>query len=76
MSGGDQSHIRPDCLRASQALELVFLQNAQKFRLKLAGYIANLVEKQGAAMGQFETAGALSDSTGERAALMSKKLAF
>jgi hypothetical protein len=43
---GDQAHIHADGSRATKALESLFLQCAQKFRLQVEADVANLVEKQ------------------------------
>lgn len=51
IGGGDQAHVHPDRLRASQSLELVVLQNAQQFGLQFQWNLTNLVEQQRALVG-------------------------
>src|SRR5258708_88382 len=61
---------------AAQALELLFLQYSQQFRLQRQRNIADLVEEESAFVSQFETTNSLRYGSGEGASLMAKKLAF
>ena len=45
VGGGHKSNINPDRLRASEALELLLLQNPQQFGLQLQRNIADFVQK-------------------------------
>ena len=53
---GHQANIDMDGARAAQAFEFLLLQNAQELGLQFERNIADLVEKQRAAMGQLEAA--------------------
>ncbi len=61
---------------AAQALELLFLQDAQQFGLQCQRDIAHFVQEERPFVGQLETADLLRDGAGESALLMAKKLAF
>src|SRR5205814_437950 len=58
------------------ALEFVFLQSAQQLGLQLQRNVSNFIQKERAPIGQFEAAGLLSDSTGERASLVAEQFTF
>src|SRR5438093_1379639 len=62
--------------RAPQALELLFLQDAQQFGLQLAGNVADFVEKKRALVGQLESADLLGDGASERPFLVPEQLAL
>ena len=74
--GGDHPHIGADGLIAAYALELPLLQHAQQFDLHVRWHFTDLVEKNGARMGELETPHAPLDGPAERAAFVSKELAF
>src|SRR5262249_52456515 len=61
---------------AAQPFELALLQDAQQLRLELQRRLADLVEKDRAAIGQLEPADALRHGAGERAFLVAKELAL
>src|SRR6266404_5655509 len=61
---------------ASQALELLLLQNAQQFGLESQRDITHFVQKECAFVGRFETTELLRNSACERALLMAKKFTF
>jgi hypothetical protein len=61
---------------AAQALELLFLQYSQQFRLQRQRNIADLVEEESAFVSQFETADPLRYGSGEGASLVAKELTF
>ncbi len=67
VGGTDQPHIHLDGFVAAHPLELPFLQHAQEFGLESRRDLADLVEKQGAAMGQLETPLAFGGGAGEGA---------
>ena len=73
---GDEPDVDADRLVAAEALEFLFLQHAQEFRLQLERNVADLVEEQRAAVGQLEAADLLRDRAGERALLVAEQLAF
>jgi hypothetical protein len=56
MSGGDQSHVDVMRTAATQPLELLFLQNAQKFRLQSQRQVPDFVQKESAGIGHFKAA--------------------
>jgi hypothetical protein len=76
MGGSYQPHIHLVSPAASQALEFLFLQYAQKFRLQRRRNIAYFIQKEGTLVGQLESAKLLRDGARERALLMTKELAF
>src|SRR5690606_6311040 len=72
----DDAGIDVDRLAPSDALDLPFLQEAQKLDLQRQRNVANLVEEQGSSVGQFDLALGGLDCTGEGPLLMSEQLAF
>ncbi len=54
----------------------MLLQNPQKFGLQFQRNVADLIEKNGAFVGEFEAANFLADRAGEGAALVAEKFAF
>ena len=67
VGGGNEANIHLVRTAASQALELLFLQDTQQLRLQCWRNVAHFVEKQGAVMGHFEAANLLGDRAGKRA---------
>jgi len=61
---------------AAQSLELLFLQNAQEFRLQCQGNIADLVQKERSLVGHFEAPQLLGDGSRESSPLVAKEFAF
>ncbi len=76
VGGGDQAHVHAGRLDAAHALELALLERAQQLHLHLHGDLADLVQEEGAAVGQLEAAGLGGDSAGEGAALVAEQLAL
>ena len=74
VGGGDQAGVGLERARAAEALKLALLKHAQQLRLELERDFTDLVEKNGAAVGQLEAANALRDGAGERTLLVAKKL--
>src|ERR1017187_7759929 len=74
MRGGDCSDVHANLLRAAHAIKGAFLQHAQQIHLKLGRNVANLVEKDGAAVRQFEFAALLLVGAGERAFFVPEQL--
>jgi hypothetical protein len=62
--------------RRTERPELAFLQHAQQLDLEHRAGIADLVEKDGAAVGLLEAAAAVFVGAGERTALVAKQLGF
>ena len=52
--GGDQAHIDFDRARPPDAFELAILDHVQQFRLSCQRHLTDLVQKQGAAVGDLE----------------------
>ena len=72
--GSHDAHIHFFGSCAAQPLEFPLLQDAQKLRLQFEGDVANFIEKQRTLVRQFEPPDFLSNSAGEGAALVAKKL--
>jgi hypothetical protein len=71
-----QPNVHPVSSSAAQALELLFLQDTQQFRLQRRWNISHFVEEKRPFIGQFKTANLLRNGPSKRAFLMAKKLAF
>ena len=76
VGGGDDAHVGVDRRVAAHALELLFLQHAEQLGLASPGHVADLVEKERAAVGLLELADAAAVGAGERAPLVAEELAF
>ena len=63
--GGDHPHVHPDRLLAPHPLELTLLEDPQQLDLDGRGDVADLVEEDGAAVGQLEPADAIAVCAGE-----------
>ena len=61
---------------AADAVEFALLQDAEQFRLGVRGQIADLVEEDGAALGQLESADAPGDGAGEGTFLVAEQFAL
>src|SRR5204862_323005 len=72
MGGGDDADIHALCAVAPEALEFLFLQNAQQFGLEVERKVADFIKKERAAVGQFEAADLLIDGPSERALFMAE----
>jgi hypothetical protein len=70
----DDADVDLDRHRAADAIEVLLFQRAQDLRLKRQGQIADLVEKQGAAMRELELPELAPGGAGERALLVSEEL--
>src|SRR5262249_20293900 len=71
-----QPHVHADGVRATQALELLLLQSAEKLGLQFQGDVADLIEEQRPLVGQLEAADLLHDGAGKGAFLVAKQLAL
>src|SRR4051812_4578272 len=74
--GGDDAHVDRDRLVAAHALQIALLQHAQELRLDEGRDLADLVEKERAAMRLLEAAHASLVGAGERALLVAEHLAL
>src|SRR5580704_12211977 len=72
----DKANVNMNGLAASQPLELLFLQRAQQLWLQLLTNVANFIQEQRTAIGNFKTAAFLHQSASERTLLMSEQFAF
>ena len=73
---GEQPHVGLDRGGAAQTLEFALLQNAQQFHLGGEAEVADFVEEQGAAVGQFEATFLAGVRPGEGPFFMSEQLGF
>jgi hypothetical protein len=76
MSGGDHSHVDVMRAAAAQPLELLFLQNAQKFRLQGQRQVPDFVQKESAGICHFKAADFLRHCPGKGTLLVPKQLAL
>src|ERR1035438_3928696 len=72
ISGGDHSHVHWDRAAAAEALDLPLLQNSQEFRLEFQGKVADLIEKQRAAIRGLKASLALGNGARKGASLVSE----
>ena len=76
VGGGDDAGVDLRGRRAADPLESLVLQKAQQLGLQRGREVADLVEKDRAAVGRLEPARLVLDCAGERAANVSEQLAF
>jgi len=76
VGGRHQANVRLDGAGRTHALELARLDQAQQLGLLGEGHVADLVEEDRAAAGQFETAGAVRLCVGEGAFDVAEEFAF
>ena len=76
MSRRDDAHVDRDRLASADSLDGSLLQHAEQLGLRARRQVANLVEKQRAAVGLLEAADAPGVGAGERAALVAEELAL
>ena len=76
MRGGDYPHVHFPRARRPDPLELPFLQHAQELHLDFLRQVADLVEKDRAAVSQLEAPLPHRHGAGERTLLMAEQLAF
>ena len=74
IGGGDNPDVDAPRHVLADAAQLAFLDDAQHLRLRPRRQLANLVEKERAAVRFFEHAGALGRRAGERAARVAEQL--
>jgi len=73
---GDDAHIDFDGFISSDAFEFPLLENAEELGLEGKGDLTDLVEENGAAIGQFESAIPLVGRAGEGAFFVAEEFAF
>ncbi len=73
---GDDAHVQLDLAAPAEALHALLLQHAQQLGLQPQRQFADLVEQQGAAVGQLELAGLGAHRAGEGALLMAEENGF
>ena len=76
VGGGDDAHVQLDVATPAQAFHPAFLQHAQQLGLQAERQLADLVEQQGAAVGQFELARLAVHRAGESTALVAEQQGF
>src|SRR6266850_4595763 len=70
----DQPRIDLDLLSTAHSLQALFLKEAKQLYLNSRGKLANLIKKEGAAIGCFQQSFALNMSAGEGAFFVTEKL--
>ncbi|EAU66790.1 hypothetical protein STIAU_1021 [Stigmatella aurantiaca DW4/3-1] len=76
VGGGDDARTQLDALDAAHALELALLEHAQELGLEHQRHVADLVQEDGAVLGQLELALLGAGGAGERALLVAEQLAL
>src|SRR5579863_2786986 len=76
VGGCDHTYVDLQGARAAQPLELLILQDTEQFGLHFQRNLADFVEEQGAAVGQFHAAHFARDGAGEGPLLVAEELAF
>src|SRR5690242_12966535 len=76
IGGCDDPNVDFDSSAAAKGFEFLFLKNAKQFHLGVQRQFANLVEENGAAIGQFETAVAICQRAGEGTFNVAEEFAF
>ncbi|MNT49329.1 hypothetical protein D3C72_1861740 [compost metagenome] len=76
LGGGDHADIQRDQLVGAEALDRPLLQQAQQLDLDIQAHALDLVEEQGAAIGELELADAALRSAGEGALFVAEQLAL
>ena len=74
VGGRDNSHVHPDRLRASDPLELAFLEDAQELDLKLGTHLGHFIEEDGPPVGHLEAAFAGGGRAGEGPLFVAEQL--
>src|SRR5258705_8581436 len=71
--GCDEAYLHKDRLGAADALEFPLLQDAQECDLRIGQELADFIEEEGAAVGQFEASKPTLHRTGKGALLMAEQ---
>ena len=72
----DHAHINRDRLFAAEPLKLLILEHLQQLRLQLEIHVADFVQQDGAAVGQFKHTGLFLKCARKRSALVAEQLAL
>ena len=76
IGGGDQPDVHLGFTGGAQPPDLAILQHAQQLGLERERHVADFVQQQRAAVGQFETSLAGHQRAGKRALFVAEQLAF
>ena len=76
IGGGDDACIDADGAVAAEAFEFLLLEDAEELGLQLGRDVADFIEENGAAVGEFESADLLGNGAGEGSFLVAEELAF
>src|SRR5580693_781511 len=76
ISSSDETYVNLKGAVASQALELLFLKNAEELWLQFEGQIADFIEKQRAAVSRLKSSHRLSDGAREGTSLVTEEFAL
>src|ERR1039458_3185260 len=76
MRGGDDAHVHGNGFLAAEAMQASFLQDAHQFDLRSRRHVADLVQKNRAAIRLFKPADAPRFRAGERAAFVAEQFAL
>ena len=76
VGGGDDADIDPDRRLAADAVEFMLLQDVEQLGLDLGREFADLIEEDGAAVGELEAADAPGDGAREGPLLVAEELAL
>ena len=76
VGGGDDAHVDLALLAGADRANAAALEHVEQLRLQRGRHLADLVEKQRAAVGLGEEAGAIGDRAGERAFDVAEQLAL
>ncbi len=76
VGGADHAHIAGERLVIAHAADLAAFQEAEQFGLERLGQFADFIQKERAAIGQFNKSGAMFVGAGEGPFAMAEKFAF
>src|SRR5258708_14605091 len=76
VSSSQKAHVELDRPRTADADEFALLKNTQQLGLQCQRELADLVQKDATALGDFQQPFLLTNSAGERPLLMPEQLAF
>ena len=74
LAAGDDADVHGNGARAAEPLDGAVLQHPQELHLHRQRHVVDVVEKDGAALGELEASRAILDGAGEGAALVSEQL--
>jgi hypothetical protein len=76
MCCGNDTYIDMDLSGSTNGVDGALLQHAQQFDLHVQRHVANFIQENGAAMGQFKASNSVCHSTREGTFAVSKKFTF